>query len=105
VGDAAPLQALATMLCEAKIDADAEKCLNKYLRLQPKDASAWADLAKVQRRVGKRQAAIASFEQAVRAGANALQARIQREQELYDVYVEWMRQSRPDRRQSAPRVW
>ena len=105
IGDATALHALATMLSEAKIDADAEKCLNKYLKLQPNDGSAWADLAKLQGRTGRRQAAIASFEQALRTDPRALQSRIQREQELYDVYVDWSRRAKPDRRQAAPRVW
>ena len=106
VGDAQSLLALATMLSDSRIDADAEKCLNKYLKLKPNDGGAWADLAKVQRRGGRRQAALASFEQALRTDPRSLQTRIQRDQELYDVYVDWSRRSRPDRQQqAAPRVW
>ena len=93
------------MLVEAKIDADAEKCLNKYLKLRQGDAGAWADLAKIQRRAGKRQAAVASFDQAVRAGAQLLQERLQKDQELCDVYADWYRQTRQNRRPEPPRAW
>ena len=100
-----PLRALSEMLCAAKMDQEAEKSLGKYLKHRPNDVSAWADLAKVQRRIGKRQAAIGSFGQALKADPRALQTSIQRDQELYDVYVDWVRFTRPERNQSAPRAW
>ena len=100
-----PLHALAEMLCAAKIDNEAEKCLGKYIKHRPKDVAAWTDLAKVQRRLGKRQAAVSSFAQALQADPRALQALIQRDQELYDVYADWVRLTRPERNRPAQRAW
>ncbi len=83
--DAQALQVAAQFLMDAKLDADAEKALGRYLKLKPSDAEAWADLAKVQRRAGKRQAAQQSFIQAYRLDRKAIFSRLQREQELYDI--------------------
>jgi tetratricopeptide (TPR) repeat protein len=82
------LQAISTMLVEARLDADAERCLEKYLRAEPaKDALAWADLAKIQHRTGRRQAAQRSFIAGYRINPQQLFERIQRDQELYEIAV------------------
>ena len=85
-GDPGSLQALARILMEAHMDADAEKCLNKYLKLNPQgDANAWIDLAKLQRRAGKRQAAQQSFMVGFNIDRQAISGRLQRDQELYEI--------------------
>ena len=77
-------QTLATMFLEAHLDADAEKALNNYLKLNPKgDANAWADLAKLQFRAGRTQAAQQSFINGYQIDRNALFARLQKDEELY----------------------
>lgn len=80
------LHAAATILMEAKLDADAERTLGRYLQLNPNgDADAWADLAKLQNRTGKKQAAQRSFVTGYKINAQRLFERLQRDQELYDI--------------------
>jgi len=84
--DANSLKAIAEVLLAAKLDADAEKCLDKYLKLNPQgDANAWADLAKLQHRAGRKQAAQQSFIAGYRIDAQALFGRLQKDQELYQI--------------------
>ena len=83
--DAQALRMAVQLLTEARIDADAEKALNKYLKLSPNDADAWADLAKLQQRTGRRQAAQQSFIQAYRIDKNGIFGRLQKDQELYEI--------------------
>ena len=86
IADAASLHTLATMFLEARQDADAEQALNRYLRLNPAgDANAWADLAKLQHRAGRTQAAQQSFIQGYQIDRQTLFARLQRDQELYEL--------------------
>ena len=86
VGDAQSLQALSRILIDSRLDADAEKCLNKYLKLNPQgDADAWAELAKIQHRAGRRQAAQQSFIAGYRIDAQGLFGRLQKDQELYEI--------------------
>ena len=86
VADAASLQALATMFLEARQDADAEQALNRYLKLNPQgDANAWADLAKLQYRAGRKQAAQQSFIHGYQIDRQTLFARLQKDQELYEL--------------------
>ena len=78
--------ALATMFLEAHLDADAEAALNRYLKLNPQgDANAWADLAKLQHRTGRKQAAQQSFINGYQIDRQALFNRLQRDQELYEI--------------------
>ena len=84
--DGPSLQALAQILLGARLDADAEKCLNKYLKVNPQgDANAWADLAKLQHRSGRKQAAQQSFIAGYRIDSQGLFMRLQKDQELYDI--------------------
>ena len=85
LNDASSLRAAVQMLTEARIDADAEKALNKYLKVKPTDANAWADLAKLQQKLGRRQAAQQSFIQAYRVDKNLIYGRLQRDQDLYEI--------------------
>ena len=86
VNDAASLQAMATIFLAAKSDAQAEKVLNKYLKLNPStDADAWAELAKLQHRTGRKQLAQQSFVMGYRINAQALFNRLQKDQELYEI--------------------
>ena len=102
-GDAAMLQAIATILQDAKMDPDAEKAFNKYLKQRPGDFGMWLELAKLQHRSGKRKAAFASFDQAARLDSRQLQERIPRDQALYDLYVDWYRQTQQGRQHQ--RAW
>jgi len=86
VSEPAVLQAISMMLVEARLDADAERCLEKYLRMEPtKDAMAWADLAKLQHRTGRRQAAQRSFIAGYKINPKLLFEKLQRDQELYEI--------------------
>ena len=86
VTDMAALHLLASMFQEAHLDADAEDALNRYLKLNPKgDADAWADLAKIQHRAGRKQAAQQSFISGYQIDRERLFARLQRDQELYEI--------------------
>jgi predicted TPR repeat methyltransferase len=74
------------MLLAVKADADAEKALNRYLKLNPQgDFNAWAEFAKLQHRSGRRQAAQQSFIQGYQIDRQALFQRLQRDQELYEI--------------------
>ena len=80
---------------DARQDADAERALNRYLALNPKgDANAWADLAKLQFRAGRKQTAQQSFIQGYRIDAQGLFQRLQKEQELYDLAAPLFQQRR-----------
>ena len=80
------LQAIATILVDARLDADAERCLEKYLRAEPsRDALAWTDLAKIQHRTGRRQAAQRSFIAGYKIAPQLIFERLQRDQELYEI--------------------
>ena len=85
VSDAAALQALAQIFTEAHADADAEKALNRYLQAKPKDANAWGDLAKLQYRGGRTQAAQQSFIRGYQIDAQTLFDRLRRDKELQDL--------------------
>ena len=86
LSDAASLIFAARLFMEARMDADAENALNRYLKLKPMDdANAWADLAKLQHRTGRRQAAQQSFIQGYRIDAQGLFQRLQKDQELYEI--------------------
>ncbi len=85
LNDATALRVAAQILAEARLDADQEKALSRYLRLSPRDADAWADLAKVQHRLGRLKAAESSFIQAYRLDRQRIFVRLQKEQELYEV--------------------
>ena len=86
IADAASLQSLATMFLETRQDADAEQTLNRYLKLNPTgDANAWADLAKLQYRAGRKLAAQQSFVQGYQIDRQTLFARLQKDQELYEL--------------------
>ena len=86
LSDAASLIFAARLFMEARMDADAENALNRYLKLKPMDdANAWADLAKLQHRTGRRQAAQQSFIQGYRIDAQGLFNRLQKDQELYEI--------------------
>ena len=76
----------ATMFLEAHLDADAEAALNRYLKLNPQgDANAWADLAKLQHRGGRKQAAQQSFINGYQIDRQTLFSRLQRDHELYEI--------------------
>ena len=80
------LQAAASLFMEAHLDAEAEKVLNRYLQANPQgDANAWADLAKLQHRAGRKQAAQQSFIQGYQIDRQSLFQRLQRDQELYEI--------------------
>ena len=86
VNDAAKLQAMAMIFVEARADADAEKCFGKYLKLNPSgDAASWAELAKIQHRLGRRQAAQQSFIQAYTIDKQGIWNRLRGDKELYEI--------------------
>jgi len=86
VNEPAALRSIADIMLEARQDADAERCLNKYLKLEPsKDALAWAQLAKLQYRAGRRSAAQQSFIAGYRVNGPLLFEQLRKDQELYEI--------------------
>ena len=80
------IRTAATIFMEAGFDADAEKALDRYLKLRPKsDAGAWADLAKLQHRAGRKTAAQQSFINGYQVDRNLLFKRLHRDGELYEI--------------------
>jgi hypothetical protein len=63
----------------------------------------WLDLAKLQYHSGKRRASFASFDQAARLDPRQLQERIPRDQALYELYIDWYKQTQQGRQ--CPRAW
>ena len=107
MGDAGVLHFISQVLIDARLDAEAERCLNKYLKLQPSgDSASWLELAKLQYRTGRKSAAVVSFNQALRCGVDQkkFSERVQKDQELYDIYVAWYKQTQQQRSQQ-PSVW
>ena len=81
--DAASLKAAADILVAGKLDAPAENCLVRYLRLQPEaDPLAWCELAKIQARTGRVSAAQQSFVRAYRLDKQKVFDTMQRDAEL-----------------------
>ncbi len=85
VTDANQIRAIAQLYLEAHLDADAETMLNRFLKENPQDATAWVELAKLQHRGGRRQAAQQSFIQAYQIDRQGVFARLQKDQELYEI--------------------
>ena len=84
--DPQALRFMSTVFVEARLDADAEKTLNRYLKANPSaDADAWADLAKLQHRTGRKQAAQQSFIQGYRIDGKRLFDRMHKDNELYEL--------------------
>ena len=82
------LKVMSTMFIDARLDSDAERCLEKYLRASPnKDAFAWLELAKLQHRTGRRQAAQRSFMAGYRLEPQMVFEKLQRDQELYEIAI------------------
>ena len=80
---------------EAKYDADAEKALTRFVAASPDtNAEAWLNLARLQYRTNRKQAALRSFQQALRIDRNLVGERIQRDQELYDIALPLLKQRR-----------
>ncbi|MBQ3315653.1 MAG: DUF2723 domain-containing protein [Kiritimatiellae bacterium] len=102
----ADLRLAATVLREARRAAEAEKVLDRYLRAVPSDADAWLELAIFQHRSNRRSKAMASFDQAVRANAGVVEARLQkREQDLMEIYTGWARHQPAAQRRQPSSVW
>jgi tetratricopeptide (TPR) repeat protein len=79
------MQIAASILMSAGLSADAETAYNRYLRSNPRDANAWAELAKLQYRTGRKQVARQSFIQGYNIDRQMLFQRLQRDQELYEI--------------------
>ena len=89
------LLVLSSILMEAKYDADAEKALTRFVAASPDtNAEAWLNLARLQYRTNRKQAALRSFQQALRIDRNLVAERIQRDQELYDIALPLLKQRR-----------
>jgi len=85
IDDPAKLRLACTMLLEAKLDGDAERCLSRYLRQNPRDWSAWCHLAKLQSKHGRKQSARDSLRYALRLNEREAGERIYRDEELYRI--------------------
>ena len=88
ISDPFALKSISTILVDARLDADAERCLEKYLRAEPgKDSDPWFNLAKIQNRSGRKQAAQRSFIAGYKINPQKAIEKIQRDQELYEIAV------------------
>ena len=86
ITDTSSLSVLSTIFLAAHFDADAEKALTRYLKADPTgDANAWADLAKLQHRTGRRPLAQQSFIQGYKIDGRRLFDRVNKEPELYEI--------------------
>ena len=84
--DAGELKMVAEVFMQAGMNTDAEAVLGRYLKgAGARDAHAWADLAKLQHRCGRRQAAQQSFIAGYRLDAQGLFNRLKTDQELYEI--------------------
>ncbi len=80
------LRALSIVLLDGGMDAAAENCLSRYLRVcSAGDAEAWIDLAKLQHRSGREQAARNSFLSAYQVDRMAVFERVKTDQDLYEI--------------------
>jgi len=86
LSDPFALKSISTILIDARLDADAERCLEKYLKIEPgKDVGPWFDLAKIQYRSGRKQAAQRSFVAGYKLNPQKAFEKLQRDQELYEI--------------------
>ena len=84
--DPSALRFMSSVFIGAGLDADAESVLNRYLKQVPSsDADAWADLAKLQHRTGRRPLAQQSFIQGYKIDGRRLFDRVNKEPELYEI--------------------
>ena len=86
LADPVALKQVSLVMIDAKLDGDAERVLTKYLKIAPNgDAQAWCELAKIQFRTGRRQAAQSSFIMAYRIDRENVFKQVQRDEELYRI--------------------
>ena len=80
------LQVMSQIFLAARLDADAEKVLQKLLKRAPNlSPDPWLELAKIQQRAGRKQAAQQSFVAGYHLDRNAVFARLQKDQELFEI--------------------
>ena len=84
--DLGELNALLTITLAARLDADAERVLVKILKIAPNASpDPWLDLAKLQYRTGRKEAALRSFRSAAQIDSNRTMERLRREDELLEL--------------------
>ena len=89
------LKAISTITFEAGLASDAERSLEKYLKLVPQaDPAAWLRLSRLQFRSGRRQAALRSFQMAAMADREGVVRQLQSDQELQDIAAPLLQQRR-----------
>ena len=80
------LCAIANVLMEANLAADAEAAYNRYLKVaRNPDVGAWFNLAKLQRRSGRRELAFRSVQMALQADRQAFIERVPKDEELMEI--------------------
>ena len=76
---------MATVFAEGGLMAEADSCLNEYLRSQPKDADAWLQLAIVKDALGKAYDAQNAIYQAYQADQHVFNQRLQGSEQLQKI--------------------
>ena len=76
---------MAAILAEGGLYAEADACLNEYLRTQPKDADAWLQLAIVKDALGRTHEAQNGIYQAYQADKNIFNQRLQASEQLQKI--------------------
>ncbi|MBR1921976.1 MAG: tetratricopeptide repeat protein, partial [Kiritimatiellae bacterium] len=80
------LAAMARVFLAARLDADAEAVLQKYLKAKPSASpDLWLELAKIQHRAGRRTAAQQSFVAAYRIDQAGVFEKLKKDQELFEL--------------------
>ena len=76
---------MAAVFAEGGLMAEADACLNEYLRVQPKDADAWLQLAIVKDALGQTHEAQNGIYQAYQADKNIFNQRLQANEQLQKI--------------------
>ena len=86
VNDLTVLRFMATIFMDSQMIAEAENVLNRYLKANPSsDPNAWLDLARLQHRSGRKQAAQQSFAAGYRLNSQGIFERLRSDKELYEI--------------------
>ncbi len=89
------LQIIAQIVFDAGQTADADRALSKYVRAVPNaDAGTWLRLARVQHRMKRADAALGSFQMALRAGREETVSQLESDRELQEIAAPLLRKRR-----------
>ena len=89
------LKLISTIVLDAGLSSDAERALEKFLKLAPNaDPSAWLKLSRLQFKSGRRQAAARSFQMALAIDRDGVIGQLRSDQELQEIAAPLFQQRR-----------